>query len=106
MDVVCDVAGSVDAFDRRTAVLVDQNPVVDPDAAFGKEIDNRFNADTDDSEIALEASPTLRDHTLDSTVSLKPQHEVIEDRVDTVLAMNHRNDGSHVLAKHPKQWCR
>ncbi len=101
--MVRDVAGGIDTIHRRPAGLVHQNPVVDPDAAFGQEVDDRLNSDADDSEIALEASATLRDHTLDSTMSLKPHHEVAEDGLDTVLAMNPRHDGSHVLAKHPKQ---
>ena len=54
MAVVGDVARSVDVVDGRAAILVNQNSVVDPDAALVKEVDDRLNADTNDGEIALE----------------------------------------------------
>lgn len=72
------IACCIDAFNRRSAVLVDQYPVFELDAALREKVDDRLDADADDDEIAVEATTALRDHAFGPVAPFDTHHDVVE----------------------------
>ena len=71
MVVIGHVAGGIDAWDVGFAVLVHEDPIADLQAAAGREVDDRFDADPDNREITIDPTTAFRDDALDAPLSLE-----------------------------------
>ncbi|MNC87782.1 hypothetical protein D3C83_35390 [compost metagenome] len=100
------VAGRIDARHVGFAVFVHDDSVADFDAAAGGEVDDRFDAGSDDREIALHPTAALREDSLDAVPSLDPGHDVVEQGLDPLLLVDGGYDLPDLLAEDAKERCR
>ena len=85
--VIRDVTRGVHAADVRLAVLVDDNAVVHVNTAAFEELHCRLDPDAHDDEVAFETQASFGDDVRHASGSLEGGDGVLEDRANTVSAM-------------------
>ena len=85
--VIRDVTCGKDPLDIRAAVLIDDDAVVDGNAAAIEEVHDWFDADACNDEIAFQTDASLGDDAGHAMRSLEGGDGVLEDRPNTVCPM-------------------
>ena len=78
------VAGGVDAGRARLEALVDDDAVVDSEAAAGEKVRVRDDADADDGHVGLDAEAALDLHVLEVVVAAEAGDLLLEPDVDAL----------------------
>ena len=90
IEEVGDVSGRVDVRDVRLEPLVDDDAVLERDAAVLEEVGDRRDADADDGEVGFDAATVLRGHRFEGPVAVKRFDLVPEHAVDTLRDVQSR----------------
>jgi hypothetical protein len=85
---VGDVAGGVNTWSGRLEALVDNDPVVQRQAAPLEELAVRKDAYADDGDVRLDAEAALRLDVLERVVAAEARDLFLEQDVDTMVAVD------------------
>jgi hypothetical protein len=106
MVVISDVAGRIDAFDSRTAILVHEDPVLGLDTAVSDDVNGGLDPHADNGEIALDAATAFGKDAFDASRSLEPRRNILEHGVDAVVSVNGGHDLADLFPEYAEQWGR
>src|SRR5688500_17079193 len=101
--MIRDVAGGVNIIDARLAVLVDHYAILDPDPAAFEQVDDRLDADPDDSEIAFDSRTARHYGRAHAPFPLESFNRLFEHRANAMPLMKIRDALANGFAKYAKE---
>ncbi len=101
MKVIGDVTRGEDAGHVGSALIVDDDPVVDPHGGARDELGDGLDTEPEDGQAALDAPPLAGHDALDPAGPLERRHGIVQDHLDAVVAMETLDHPADVFAERP-----